>query len=135
MGNGPRYIVTLLLAAAGCYGLPWLFVVAGGRLRSSLEFGESSAAALLPIVACLLAYGILLALQGKVFWGLTLRWPAALLVLLVAAGAIAVAWTLPLGSYFMGTQLVIAAVAYCGFAWMSLLTIRQPSRRALPATT
>jgi|GEM_PF-3427573 len=121
-----RLSLTVVLCLVASLVLPMLYSRLLQPLRQQLQTGGTISGLLVLTGACLLVYGLLLAVQGRVLEELPRRWPAAGLVLLTAAGCVLLSWYGQL-SWFFGTQSFLAALVYIGFTLGALL-LRRPAR-------
>ncbi|WP_346921451.1 hypothetical protein [Glutamicibacter creatinolyticus] len=114
-----RLSLTVVLCLVASLVLPMLYARLLQPLRQQVQYGVLTG-------ACLLVYGLLLAVQGRVLEELPRRWPAAGLVVLTATGCVLLSWYGQL-SWFFGTQSFLTALVYIGFTLGALL-LRRPAR-------
>jgi len=121
VGNGRRLVLLALIAALCCLGVPLLFAEVSQSLRQALSEVGSPSFMIALAIALLAVFGMLLAVQGVLVRGLTYRIPAVVIILGVVVGSVYLAWFVPFGTYFYGTQVALAASVYAGFSAMALL--------------
>lgn len=103
------------------FGVPLLFAEVSQSLRQALSEAGSPSFMIALSIALLAVFGMLLAVQGILVRGLTYRIPAVVMVLGVVVGSVYLAWFVPFGTYFYGTQVALATSVYAGFSVMALL--------------